>query len=62
MYHSLFPEQVHIPRAVPTMLGAGPLDHWTLIAGGDDSDATAEAIATCAGIAPHSYEVAFSGQ
>ena len=29
-----------------------PLDHWTPIAGGDDSDATAEAIATCAGIAP----------
>ena len=29
-----------------------PLDHWTPIAGGDDSDATAEAIAACAGIAP----------
>ena len=29
-----------------------PLDHWTPIARGDDSDATAEAIATCAGIAP----------
>ena len=29
-----------------------PLDHWTPIAGGDESDATAEAIAACAGIAP----------
>ena len=29
-----------------------PLDHWTPIARGDDSDATAEAIAACAGIAP----------
>ena len=29
-----------------------PLDHWTPIAGGDDSNATAEAIAACAGIAP----------
>ena len=30
------------------------LDFWPLtpVAGGDDSDATAEAIATCAGIAP----------
>ena len=28
-----------------------PLDHWTPIAGGDDSDATAEAIAACAWIA-----------
>ena len=47
-----YDRHTHTSTHTPTPHTFSPFDFPTPIAGGDDSDATAEAIVACAGIAP----------